>query len=558
MKNNITVRLLILVVLSTSLVGCSKSSKSGNSSRATGWQINAKEGGFQYNTNFKEQETAPGLVFVEGGTFTMGKVQDDVMHDWNNSPNQQHVQSFYMDETEVTNMMYLEYLDWIKRVYPPSEPKFRAIYNGAVPDTLVWRNRLGYSEMMVDNYLRHPAFKNYPVVGVSWMQAVEFANWRSDRVAEMGLQKEGYLEKDSHLTHTTADSNFNINTGESDAPLFRFRIRSDSYPIYTKIWFRASLLSPSLGLDSRETLTEIESNVFQMKEDIIIDNRNFSTNTNTLLDEGNPPNVVPVVIRTIDAINPSDFELVTSAMMSTGKLADGEYRFELKIYSGSSEFDIQLTDQDSKTIIVESSSGVNLESPGGELSDSLFNVVYTPYPIFNWNKGNCKNCFTYIRIAEFKNGYHSSMEEALRDERMLPYNQSLEWFNLSDISTFQYPTSDARPLEYGKTYVWQIKVEIPTTNGYEDELSSVYAFKLADPSESASIKMLNSSQQSLIEALGEDQYNALFGIDGPLAGYRITKNIIINNSNVNQNILNQILSKMSKKEILINSVTVEK
>lgn len=352
-------------------------------------------------------------------------------------------------------------------------------------------------------------------------------------------------------------SNFNINTGESDAPLFRFRIRSDSYPIYTKIWFRASLLSPSLGLDSRETLTEIESNVFQMKEDIIIDNRNFSTNTNTLLDEGNPPNVVPVIIRTIDAINPSDFELVTSAMMSTGKLADGEYRFELKIYSGSSEFDIQLTDQDSKTIIVESSSGVNLESPGGELSDSLFNVVYTPYPIFNWNKGNCKNCFTYIRIAEFKNGYHSSMEEALRDERMLPYNQSLEWFNLSDISTFQYPTSDARPLEYGKTYVWQIKVEIPTTNGYEDELSSVYAFKLADPSESASIKMLNSSQQSLIEALGEDQYNALFGIDGPLAGYRITNNIIINNSNVNQNILNQILSKMSKKEILINSVTVE-
>jgi hypothetical protein len=32
-------------------------------------------------------------------------VQDDVMHDWNNTPTQQHVQSFYMDETEVTNFM---------------------------------------------------------------------------------------------------------------------------------------------------------------------------------------------------------------------------------------------------------------------------------------------------------------------------------------------------------------------------------------------------------------------------------------------------------------------
>ena len=105
-------KLLFIVAVSISVTACNKSSKYGNSSRGTGWQINAKEGGFQYNTKFKEQETSPGLVFVEGGTFTMGKVQDDVMHDWNNSPNQQHVQSFYMDETEVTNMMYLEYFDW--------------------------------------------------------------------------------------------------------------------------------------------------------------------------------------------------------------------------------------------------------------------------------------------------------------------------------------------------------------------------------------------------------------------------------------------------------------
>ena len=212
MKNITTLRLLLLVALFTSLTGCNKSSRSGNSSRGTGWQINAKQGGFQYNTNFKDQETAPGLVFVEGGTYTMGKVQDDVMHDWNNSPNQQHVQSFYMDETEVTNLMYLEYLDWIKRVYPPTEDNFKKIYSGAVPDTLVWRNRLGYSEMMVENYLRHPAFRNYPVVGVSWIQAVEYANWRSDRVAEKGLQEKGYLKRDSNLTDTSAESNFNIDT----------------------------------------------------------------------------------------------------------------------------------------------------------------------------------------------------------------------------------------------------------------------------------------------------------------------------------------------------------
>ena len=215
MKHNKLFRWFFIALFSLSMVGCSKSSsKYGNSSRGTGWQINAKEGGFKYNTRFKEQETAPGLVFVEGGTYTMGKVQDDVMHDWNNTPNQQHVQSFYIDETEVTNLMYLEYLDWIKRVYPAQNPEFEDIYNGLLPDTLVWRNRLGSAEILVENYLRHPAYRNYPVVGVSWLQANEYAKWRSDRVGEMVLQKEGYLERGAHIPteSVTATNNFNLDT----------------------------------------------------------------------------------------------------------------------------------------------------------------------------------------------------------------------------------------------------------------------------------------------------------------------------------------------------------
>ncbi len=211
MKSTVSFKVLLLATLSIVVFSCKRSS-SKNDSRATGWKINDKNGGFQYNTDFKEQETAPGLVFVEGGTFTMGKVQDDVMHDWNNNPNQQHVQSFYMDETEVTNMMYLEYLDWLKRVYPPTDERFAKIYQGALPDTLVWRNRLGYSEMMTYNYLRHPGYGEYPVVGVSWVQAVEFANWRTDRVNEMKLQLNGYLKRDSHLSDVSAESNFNTDT----------------------------------------------------------------------------------------------------------------------------------------------------------------------------------------------------------------------------------------------------------------------------------------------------------------------------------------------------------
>ena len=182
----------------------------GNSaSRATGWDINSKKGGFQFNIEFEDQETGPGLVFIEGGTFTKGQVQDDVMHDWNNTPNKQHVMSFYIDETEVTNIMYMEYLDWLEYVFPTTEPRYRQIYEGALPDTLVWRNQLGYVEELTSNYLRHPAYAEYPVVGVNWLQAVQYAEWRTDRVNEYILEREAYVQKDVRYNEVGTNSTFN-------------------------------------------------------------------------------------------------------------------------------------------------------------------------------------------------------------------------------------------------------------------------------------------------------------------------------------------------------------
>ena len=211
MRIHFASKVLVLASLSLIVASCSKSNNYKDTSRATGWKVNGKDGGFRLNTDYKEQETGPGLVFIEGGTFTMGKVQDDVMHDWNNTPNQQHVQSFYLDETEVTNGMYLEYLDWLKKVFPPEDETYRNIYLGAVPDTLVWRNRLGFNETMTENYLRHPAYANYPVVGVNWLQAVEFSNWRSNRVNELILEEKGFTARDARKD-VDANSTFDTET----------------------------------------------------------------------------------------------------------------------------------------------------------------------------------------------------------------------------------------------------------------------------------------------------------------------------------------------------------
>lgn len=179
---------------------------SREASNATGWDYNnPKQGGFQ-KVPFVDQETGPGLLLVEGGTFTMGRSEQDVMYDWNNRPARVTVSSFYMDQTEITNFHWLEYLYWISRAYNETYPM---VYKNALPDTLVWRSELAFNEKYVDYYLRHPAYRDYPVVGVSWLQANDFCKWRTDRVNEYILVREGILafnvdQRDENTFNTEA------------------------------------------------------------------------------------------------------------------------------------------------------------------------------------------------------------------------------------------------------------------------------------------------------------------------------------------------------------------
>jgi formylglycine-generating enzyme required for sulfatase activity len=162
-------------------------------SRTTGWEYNnSANGGFEV-ARYVEQETGPGLVLIEGGTFLMGRTNQEVADAWDNIPRRVTVSSFYMDQTEVSNLDYLEYLYWISRIYGIDFPR---IYDKALPDTLVWRQKLAFNEPLTESYLRHPAFQDYPVVGVNWLQARDYCAWRTDRVNEQILIDIGVLKPD--------------------------------------------------------------------------------------------------------------------------------------------------------------------------------------------------------------------------------------------------------------------------------------------------------------------------------------------------------------------------
>jgi formylglycine-generating enzyme len=278
MKKLIQFSFLMLLGATFTLTSCKKKERSGT----TGWAYNdPKWGGFE-KKDYKGQVTGPNLVLIEGGTFNMGLSEQDVTYEWNNVPRRVTVSSFYMDETEVSNIDYREYLDWLERVYGGSYPE---VLTKAMPDTLVWREELSYNEPFVENYFRHPSYDDYPVVGVNWLQANEYCKWRTDRVNEMLLIEKGILKGDGEQR----DANV-FNTESYLAGQYTGNVRKNLKDLRTgserSVRYEDGILLPSYRLPTEAeweySALSLQGNMASSKDERITDRRIYPWNGNTV------------------------------------------------------------------------------------------------------------------------------------------------------------------------------------------------------------------------------------------------------------------------------------
>jgi gliding motility-associated lipoprotein GldJ len=192
-----TRNLVWLFAIAGSVTSCGIFKGKSEKSTATGWNYNDKNQGNFSVAKPKDIKTAPGLVFVQGGTFSMGATQEDVMGGWNNVTRRVTLSSFFIDKTEVANVHYREYLYWLENVF--GQAGMDSVVDQAKPDSLVWRSELSYNEPYVEYYFRHPSYNYYPVVGVSWKQATDYCVWRTDRVNEIALMSKGFLDPKTQI-----------------------------------------------------------------------------------------------------------------------------------------------------------------------------------------------------------------------------------------------------------------------------------------------------------------------------------------------------------------------
>ncbi|HHP7240506.1 MAG TPA: SUMF1/EgtB/PvdO family nonheme iron enzyme [Cyclobacteriaceae bacterium] len=122
-----------------------------------------------------------GMVQIPGGTFHMGQADENIAASQINFNKQVTIGGFYMDDTEITNNEYRQFTENIQEGAEASLPEGFVIED-LIPDTMVWvedyTHHLG--DPLMAYYWTHPAFDNYPVVGVNWEAAKYFCQWRTE------------------------------------------------------------------------------------------------------------------------------------------------------------------------------------------------------------------------------------------------------------------------------------------------------------------------------------------------------------------------------------------
>ena len=306
---------------------------------------------------------------------------------------------------------------------------------------------------------------------------------------------------------------------------------------------------PSLGLNY-ETLFDVSATMV-LKAPLTITNRDLDLNIESrgILDEnGNKIEIDEVVWgEQIDEDQAND--LITTVMTS-GSMPSGNYTFSLNVtadeyppsHPGYGVDYVGFNPQ--KDINIVSPANIDLNFP-----PDMHEFIEDIYPVFEWSSTGCENYF--IRVCEYDPLMHSSPEDAIQSEASYPFPDNGGFVELGTMSQLDYSAADGRQLEVGKSYVWQVRKVCNTTGADEEIYSELYSFTIVGAGQS------QTPCQQQLQSLLPDEYNALFGTDGPLEGYGECIEFLLDNETLSDTDVANLLVQLMSGTLEIMSITVQ-
>ena len=247
-------------------------------------------------------------------------------------------------------------------------------------------------------------------------------------------------------------------------------------------------------------------------------------------------------------------ESFTSYLSKSGKLPDGKYLIHFTLESNDEPIFIVSP----KIIEIQSPVTLELLSPGGSLSDLSNSYTFSTIPLFTWYSDYCSSCEYAIRVCEYNQNEHESLEDALVDWSLVPMDQTQDYYPLGwNASSFQYPSVGHIDLQVEKYYVWQIRRSFNTAIDIHHDFSSINIFEVRSPNK----LQLDYSDPylAIIESIiGTDQFYLLFSPGGELERFTTAENeILINNNEIHIEVLHSILSEIKSGKAILKSVHIK-